>query len=324
MISIKKQKEIEYMKISGKVTYGVLNSLKEIIKPGMTTKEIDDYVNEYIISHNCTPSFLGYEGFPSSCCISINDIVVHGIPNNTIINNGDVVSVDVGCIYKGYNTDSAYTYIIGDVSEKIKNFVKNTKKALYSGISIIKEGISLNEICKQIEKVANENGYGIFKELTGHGVGKKLHEDPYIPNYSNKESENIILKAGNTLAIEPMFSLGKNDVWLLEDGWAIQTVDKSISAHFEHTILVTKDGYEIITGEWIMAKQKDGYIELEGKVMEVLPGGDFKVKLDNGHIVEAHVSGKMRLNMIRIYPGDTVLMELPICDLKHGRIIYRK
>ena len=249
MISIKNKKEIEYMKVSGEVTYGVLKSLEDIIKPGMTTKEIDNYVYNYIISHGCTPSFLGYEGFPASSCISINDMVVHGIPDNTKIKNGDIVSVDVGSIYKGYHTDSAYTYIIGDVPEYEKKFVEETKRALYEGISVIKEGITLNEVCTAIEKVAKDNGYGIIRELTGHGVGKDLHEDPYIPNYSNEECENIILKAGFTLAIEPMFSIGKKEVWLGDDGWGISTIDKSKTAHFEHTILVTKKGYEIITGE---------------------------------------------------------------------------
>jgi len=249
MISIKKEQEIECMRESGKITYGILSSLKDFIKPGMTTKEIDNYVYNYIISHGGTPSFLGYEGFPASACISINDMVVHGIPDDTKIKKGDIVSVDVGTIYKGYHSDSAYTYIIGEVPKKTKKFVDDTKKSLYKGISVIKEGIKLNEVCKAIESVAKENGYGVFDCLTGHGVGKNLHEDPFIPNLSNHESEGIILKSGMTLAIEPMFSLGTKDVWLLPDEWGIVTRDGSLSAHFEHTILVTKDGYEILTGE---------------------------------------------------------------------------
>lgn len=249
MISIKNEQEIECMRESGKITYGILSSLKDFIKPGMTTKEIDSYVYNYIISHGGTPSFLGYEGFPASACISINDMVVHGIPDDTKIKKGDIVSVDVGTIYKGYHSDSAYTYIIGDVSKKTEKFVDDTKKSLYKGISVIKEGIKLNEVCKAIESVAKENGYGVFDCLTGHGVGKNLHEDPFIPNLSNHESEGIILKSGMTLAIEPMFSLGTKEVWLLPDEWGIVTRDGSLAAHFEHTILVTKDGYEILTGE---------------------------------------------------------------------------
>ena len=249
MISIKSEQEIELMRKSGKITYGALCGLKDFIKPGITTKDIDKFVYDYIVSHEATPSFLGYEGFPATACVSINDMVVHGIPDNTKLKNGDIVSVDVGSIYKGYHSDSAYTYIVGDVDEKTAKFVQNTQKALYDGISVIKEGIKLNEVCKAIEHVARENGYGVFECLTGHGVGRELHEDPFIPNLSNHESEGIILKSGMTLAIEPMFSLGTKNVWLLDDEWGIVTRDGSLAAHFEHTILVTKDGYEILTGE---------------------------------------------------------------------------
>lgn len=249
MISIKSEQEIELMRKSGKITYGALCGLKDFIKPGITTKDIDKFVYDYIVSHDATPSFLGYEGFPATACVSINDMVVHGIPDNTKLKNGDIVSVDVGSIYKGYHSDSAYTYIVGEVDEKTAKFVRNTQKALYDGISVIKEGIKLNEVCKAIEHVARENGYGVFECLTGHGVGRELHEDPFIPNLSNHESEGIILKSGMTLAIEPMFSLGTKNVWLLDDEWGIVTRDGSLAAHFEHTILVTKDGYEILTGE---------------------------------------------------------------------------
>ena len=247
MISIKNEQEIDLMRKSGKITYEVLMNLKNIIKPGMTTKEIDKYVYNYITSHDATPSFLGYEGFPASACVSINDMVVHGIPDNTKLKNGDIVTVDVGSIYKGYHSDSAYTYLVGEVDKKTKKLVEDTQKALYEGIKVVKEGIKLNDVCSAIGKVAKDNGYGVFTCLTGHGVGKSLHEDPYIPNLSNHESEGIILKSGMTLAIEPMFSLGTKEVWLLDDDWGIVTRDGSNSAHFEHTILVTKDGYEITT-----------------------------------------------------------------------------
>lgn len=249
MISIKNEQEIDLMRKSGKITYEVLMNLKDIIRPGMTTKEIDKYVYNYITSHDATPSFLGYEGFPASACVSINDMVVHGIPDNTKLKDGDIVTVDVGSIYKGYHSDSAYTYLVGNVDKKTKKLVEDTQKALYEGIKVVKEGIKLNDVCSAIGKVAKDNGYGVFTCLTGHGVGKNLHEDPYIPNLSNHESEGIILKSGMTLAIEPMFSLGTKEVWLLDDDWGIVTRDGSNSAHFEHTILVTKDGYEILTGE---------------------------------------------------------------------------
>src|SRR5574344_637253 len=249
MISIKNKQEIEYMRASGQITYEVLMNLKHVIKAGMTTKEIDKYATDYIVSHGATPSFLGYEGYPAATCVSINEVVVHGIPDDTVVKDGDIVTVDVGTIYKGYHSDSAYTYIVGNVSDDIKKFVDNTQKALYAGLKVVKNGIKLNDICKAVESVAIKNHYGVFKCLTGHGVGKHLHEDPYIPNYSNSESEDIIVKTGMTLAIEPMFSIGTDEVWLLDDEWTIETQDSSLAAHFEHTILVTDDGYEILTGE---------------------------------------------------------------------------
>ena len=249
MISIKNEQEIEYMREAGKIAYDLLMSLKDIIKPGITTKQIDDYAYKFITSRNATPAFLDYEGYPASTCISINDMVVHGIPDNTKIKEGDIVSVDTGAIFKGFYSDTAYTYIVGKTDFKTEKLVKDTQKALYAGISKVKEGASLNEVCSAIGEVATRNKYGVFEVLTGHGVGKTLHEDPYIPNYNNHESEGIILKAGMTLAIEPMFSLGTKEVWLLPDEWGIVTQDGSNSAHFEHTVLVTKDGYEILTGE---------------------------------------------------------------------------
>lgn len=249
MISIKKEQEIELMRKSGAITYGVLMELKDFIKPGVTTKQIDQFVYDYITSHDAIPSFLGYQGFPASACVSLNDMVVHGIPDNTIVKDGDIVTVDVGSLYKGYHSDSAYTYMVGNVEPKTKKLVEETRKALYEGLKQVKAGVKLNKVCTSIGQVAKDNGYGVFECLTGHGIGKHLHEDPYIPNLSNHESEGIILKSGMTLAIEPMFSLGTKEVWLLPDEWGIVTQDGSVSAHFEHTILVTEDGYEILTGE---------------------------------------------------------------------------
>ena len=249
MISIKNEQEIEYMRVAGKIAYDLLMNLKDVIKPGITTKEVDKYAYDFITSRDAVPAFLDYEGYPASTCISINDMVVHGIPDDTKIKEGDIVSVDTGAIYKGYYSDTAYTYIVGKTDMKTEKLVRDTQKALYEGISKVKAGAKLNEVCKAIGEVAKRNGYGIFEVLTGHGVGKTLHEDPYIPNYNNHESEGIILKEGMTLAIEPMFSLGTKEVWLLPDEWGIVTRDGSNAAHFEHTVLVTKDGYEILTGE---------------------------------------------------------------------------
>ena len=250
MISIKNKQEIKYMKEAGIIAYDLLMSLKDYIKAGMSTKQIDDYCYEFITKRGAKPAFLGYEGFPATACISINDMVVHGIPNDTtILKDGDIVTVDTGAIVHGYYSDTAYTYMIGKVDKKVIQLVNETRRALYEGLSVIKDGVKLNDVCKKIESVARSNGYGVFEVLTGHGIGSDMHEDPYIPNLANHESEGIILKSGMTLAIEPMFSLGTKEVWLLPDNWGIVTRDESPSAHFEHTILVTKDGYEILTGE---------------------------------------------------------------------------
>jgi len=250
MINEKTENEISLMSYAGKVCYDLLNLMETEVKAGVTTKELNEIAEKFIRDRDCIPSFLNYEGFPASICTSINDEVVHGIPKDRKLQNGDIIKIDVGACYKGYHADTARTYKVGKVSEEISNLMKYTEEALYKGLSVIKEGIKLNEICKSIESVALEHGYGVIRELTGHGIGTVVHEDPYIPNYSNNESE-LILKEGMTLAIEPMFSLKGRKVWILEDDWTIVTQDGSPAAHYEHTIAVTKDGYKILTGEWI-------------------------------------------------------------------------
>lgn len=249
MISTKSDEEIRLMEYAGNVCFELLNLMEDFIKEGTTTKEINDYADKFIRSHDCIPSELGFEGYPASICTSINDEVVHGIPGNRSLKNGDIISLDVVACYKGYHADTARTYKVGKISEDVENLMIHTKEALYKGLSVIKEGAKLNDICETIESVALSHGYGVIRELTGHGIGKEMHEDPYIPNYSNEESKNITLKCGMTLAIEPMFSLKGRKVWLLEDDWTISTQDGSPAAHYEHTIVVTKEGYKILTGE---------------------------------------------------------------------------
>lgn len=248
MVSTKTESEIELMSYAGKVAYDLLNLLGDEIKAGVTTKYLDELSKKFIEDNNCTPACLGYEGYPASICTSINEEVVHGIPSNRKLKNGDIITIDLVVEYKGYMADSARTYKVGNISEEVSNLMKYTKEALYKGLSVIKPGIKLNEVCKTIESIAKEHGYGVIRELTGHGIGKEMHEDPYIPNYENNESE-LILKEGMTLAIEPMFSLKGRQVWLLDDDWTIVTRDSSPAAHYEHTIVVTKDGYKILTGE---------------------------------------------------------------------------
>lgn len=249
MITLKSKKEIECMKYAGMVACSLLEELKDFIKVGIKTQQIDKYVENYIKSKGCFPTCLGYEGFPNSACVSVNEEVVHGIPGKRELKDGDIVTVDIGVTYKNMIVDTSYTYKVGNVSKDIIDLVNITEKALYEGLSVIKSGICLNEVCKKIESVAKKHGYGVIKELTGHGVGYDFHEDPFIPNFSNEESKKVVLKTGMTLAIEPMFSLKKEDVWMLENGWTISAIDNSPCAHFEHTILVTDNGYEILTGK---------------------------------------------------------------------------
>ena len=215
MISIKSEQEIEYMKVAGKIAYDLLMSLKDIIKPGITTKEIDKYAYDFITSHDATPAFLDYEGYPASTCISINDMVVHGIPDDTKIKEGDIVSVDTGAIYKGYYSDTAYTYIVGRVDMKTEKLVRDTRKALYDGISKVKAGAKLNDVCKAIGEVAKRNGYGVFEVLTGHGVGKTLHEDPYIPNYN--KSGRALKNLTEICIITGQYALAKKYLSILDE-----------------------------------------------------------------------------------------------------------
>ena len=248
MVSIKTKEQIDYMAYAGKVAYEVLNLMEDRIKIGVTTKELNDFAESYILSKDCYPSCKGFEGYPASICTSINEEVVHGIPSNRKLKDGDIITIDLVVEYKGFMADTARTYKVGNITKECEDLLTYTKEALYKGLSVIKEGVKLNDVSKAIESIAIEHNLGVVRELTGHGIGSEMHEDPYVYNYSNNESE-LVLKAGMTLAVEPMFTLGKRDVWLLEDDWTIVTQDKSPSAHFEHTIVVEKEGCRILTGE---------------------------------------------------------------------------
>ena len=235
MISIKSDREIEFLRVAGNIVYETHQYLKQYIKPGITTLKLDKLAEDFIRSHGATPSFKGYNGFPGSICTSINHQVVHGIPSNTKLKKGDIISIDIGACYKGYHGDSAWTYPVGEVSVESSNLLKYTQEALFKGLSMVKEGNRIGDVSSAIEEVALKYHLGVVKELVGHGVGSKLHEDPEIPNYG-------------VLAIEPMLNLGSSDIVICDDDWTIETVDYSPSAHFEHTVVVTSDGYEILTG----------------------------------------------------------------------------
>jgi len=246
MISIKSEYEISLLRKAGQITYLTHQYLKNYIKEGITTEKLDELAYNFIKSKGATPSFLGYNGFPKSICTSINDEVVHGIPSFRKLKNGDIISIDIGVCYKGYHGDSAWSYKVGSISLEKEFLLNHTEKALYEGLKQVKANNYVSDISKAIEKYAKDNNLGIVKELVGHGVGNKLHEEPEVPNYDTGK-KGALLKEGMVLAIEPMLNLGTANICLLEDEWTIVTEDGKASAHFEHTVLVTKDGYEILT-----------------------------------------------------------------------------
>lgn len=249
MITIKSNREIELMVEAGRITALAHRKVKEAIRPGISTLELDKIAEETIRACGATPSFKGYNGFPSSICASINNVVIHGIPKqNTILKDGDIISVDIGACYKGYHGDSAMTHGVGNVSDARKRLMRVTKESLYKGLEMAKPGNRLSDISHAIEDYVNKHGYSVVRDFTGHGVGRKLHEDPAVPNYG-EAGHGPILKKGMTLAIEPMVNAGKHFVRILADDWTTVTADRSDSAHFEHSILITEDGYKILTTE---------------------------------------------------------------------------
>lgn len=246
MIKIKTKEEIELMKVAGSIVFDTHKYLEKYIKPGITTKELDELAYQYIIKRDATPSFKNYKGYPASICASVNDEVVHGIPNNRTLKEGDIISIDIGVCYKGYHGDSAWTYPVGNISDEKKYLLKHTEQSLYEGLEAIKEGAYVGDISNRIERYLKDKNLGIIKELVGHGIGKELHESPDIPNYG-MAGTGPMLKSGMVLAVEPMITLGSSKIYILEDDWTIVTADGLSAAHFEHTVLVTETGYIILT-----------------------------------------------------------------------------
>ena len=246
MITIKSESEIELMRHAGYLVSLTHQYLKPFIKPGITTKELDKLAEDFIINHDGVPSCKGYEGFPCALCVSVNDEVVHGIPSKRKLKNGDIVTIDMVIGYKGYQGDAAWTYPVGTINDKKKYLMEHTEKALYEGIKMVKPGNRIGDISHAVEVYATKHKLGIVKELVGHGIGTNMHEDPDVPNYG-KPNTGPKLKEGMVICIEPMLNLGTAAVGILDDDWTIVTEDGSPSAHYEHTVLVTKDGYEILT-----------------------------------------------------------------------------
>lgn len=248
MITIKSEREIALLKQAGNIVYRTHQYLKPYIKEGITTLELDKLAEDFIRQNDATPSFKGYNGFPGSICTSVNDEVVHGIPDNRKLKNGDIISIDIGACYKGYHGDSAWTYAVGDVDSEKKYLMEHTEKALYQGLEVIKPGARIGDIGNKVETYAHQHNLGVVLELCGHGVGTKLHESPDVPNYGVAGTGHK-LKEGMVLAVEPMLNIGSPDIYMLENDWTIVTEDSRPSAHYEHTVVVTKDGYQILTGE---------------------------------------------------------------------------
>ena len=246
-ITIKSSREIELMTEAGRILEIVHNELGKALRPGMSTKDIDRLGEEIIRSYGCIPSFLNYNGYPASICVSVNEEVVHGIPDkHRIIREGDIVSLDAGVIYKGYHSDAARTHGIGTISKEAEDLIRITRECFFEGIKYAKEGNYLFDISAAIGNYEQERGYGVVRDLCGHGIGTALHEAPEIPNYKMNR-KGVKLKAGMTLAIEPMINIGTWEVDWLDDDWTVVSRDRSLSAHYENTVLITKDEPILLT-----------------------------------------------------------------------------
>ena len=246
MISIKSEREIELMRHAGHLVSEMHKFIKPYIKEGITTKELDKLCEKFIRDHDAIPTELGYEGYPASICASVNDTVVHGIPDDYKLKNGDIITIDVVIGYKGYQGDAAWTYAVGEISDDDKYLMEHTEKALYEGIKQVKPGNRIGDISNAVETYAKAHNLGVVEELCGHGIGAEMHEDPEVPNFGIPNT-GPRLKPGMVICIEPMLTFGKRDVYLLDDEWTVVTQDDSPAAHYEHTVLVTEDGYEVLT-----------------------------------------------------------------------------
>ena len=246
-VTIKSPREIELMRKAGEILASVHEELAKALHPGMTTMDIDRLGEKLIRSHGCIPSFKNYNGYPGSICVSVNDEVVHGIPSRTrVLKEGDIVSLDAGVIYKGYHSDAARTWGIGQVSSEAEKLMEVTRQSFFEGIRFAKAGNHLNDISSAIQQYAEHFGYGVVRDLVGHGIGTHLHEDPEVPNFAMKR-KGILLQPGMTLAIEPMINAGRPDVNWMDDGWTVVTDDHSLSAHYENTILITEGEPDILS-----------------------------------------------------------------------------
>lgn len=247
MIVLKTKRELELMREACRISANALKEAGKAVQPGVSTQEIDDIVRKYIQGQGATPSFLGYGGFPASACISVNDVVIHGIPSKKqILKSGDIVSVDVGAFIDGFHGDNAYTFACGDISKEAEVLLKATEESLYEGIKQAVAGNRVGDIGNAVQRYVEDRSYSVVRDFVGHGVGAKLHEDPSVPNYGTA-GRGVRLLPGMTIAIEPMIVAGKHNVKVLDDDWTTVTVDGSLAAHFEHTVAITPNGPVIMT-----------------------------------------------------------------------------
>jgi methionyl aminopeptidase len=246
MISLKTDEEVELMRISNLIVARTLAEVAKNIRPGITTLELDRIAETFIRDKGAVPTFLGYEGFPNSLCISVNDQVVHGIPSAYELKEGDIVSVDCGAEKDGFHGDSCYTFCVGEVGEEVRKLLRTTKEALYEGIKNAVEGKRIGDVGNAIQTYCEERGYSIVREMVGHGIGRKMHEDPEVPNFG-KKGNGPKLKSGMAIAIEPMINMGKRSIYIEKDGWTARTRDRKPSAHFEHTVVIRKGQADILS-----------------------------------------------------------------------------
>lgn len=247
MIILKTEKQIELMKIAGKITKGALDIVEKNIKPGISTMELDMIAEDYIRSQGAIPSFKGYGDYPASICASVNEMIVHGIPSHKIIlKEGDIVSIDVGAYIRGYNGDAARTFAVGKISEEKQKLIDVTKQCFFEGINAIKIGGTIGDIGYAVQQYAESHGYSVVREMVGHGIGVKMHEDPQVPNYGHKGFGEKI-RSGMCIAIEPMINMGRKEVAFSADGWGCYAKDRKPSAHYENTVAITDKGIEILT-----------------------------------------------------------------------------
>ena len=246
MICVTEQ-DIEGMKKANKVVSEALLYAESLIKPGISTYELDKLIEKFIIDKDAIPSFLNYEGYPASICASVNDEVVHGIPSKRgILREGDIISIDMGAVKDGFHGDAARTFAVGEISDEAKKLIEVTKQSFFEGVKYLKHGAKLGDVSYAIQSYVEKHGYSVVRDLVGHGIGESLHEDPQVPNFG-KPGRGMRLAAGMTLAIEPMVNAGDWRVEVLDDDWTVVTADGSLSAHYENTVLITRDGYEILT-----------------------------------------------------------------------------